>query len=224
MQDVRPPRLTSRAGCRLNATLERPAHERHEKNPHRIDTAQRGLDYASSYAAAIGVTTTQRRSARAARGAKLLRGPFLAPGSLRPSARCNCSRPSASCRRASRCWPRRWRATRSGPSQGLPIEDVGVRVAQSRDSCAMTRRDLLEGNCDLDARLRRSPRALVVQTQGVDQLDVEIDGKAMASMAVGEGAPTTIGLAARAQRVQLVGRRQGEVVQQRRFDLRHAKG
>ena len=98
------------------------------------------------------------------------------------------------------------RATRAGPSQGLPIEDVGVRVLQARDSYAMTRRDLLEGNCDLydhcaqrlagmprsalDARLRRSPRALVVTTQGVDQLDVEIDGKAMASMAVGDGRKT----------------------------------
>ena len=132
------------------------------------------------------------------------------------------------------------RATRAGPSQGLPIEDVGVRVVQARDSYAMTRRDLLEGNCDLydycaqrlaalprsalDVRLRRSPRTLAVQTQGVDQLDVEIDGKAMASMAVGDGAQTTVELAARARRVQLVGRSKGEVVQQRRFDLRHAEG
>ena len=132
------------------------------------------------------------------------------------------------------------RATRAGPSQGLPIEDVGVRVADSRDRWSMTRRDLLEGNCDLydqcaqrlaalprsalDARLRRLPRALVVQTRGVDQLDVEIDGKAMASMAVGDGAQTTLELAARARRVQLVGRSKGEVVQQRRFDLRHAMG
>jgi Peptidase family S41 len=131
------------------------------------------------------------------------------------------------------------RATRSGPSQGLPIEDVGVRVAQPRDRYAMTRRDLLEGNCDLydhcaqrlaalprsalDAWLRRSPRALIVTTQGIDQLDVEIDGKALASIAVGEGAETPIELAARARRVQLVGRRQGEVVQQRRFDLRRTE-
>jgi hypothetical protein len=62
----------------------------------------------------------------------------------------------------------------------------------------------------------------VVSTRSVDQLDVEIDGKAMASMAVGDGAETPIELAARARRVQLVGRSKGEVVQQRRFDLRHA--
>jgi hypothetical protein len=110
----------------------------------------------------------------------------------------------------------------------------------ARDRYAMTRNDLLEGNCDLydhcaqrlaalprsalDARLRRSPRALVVATQGVDQLNVEIDGEALASIAVGDGAQTTIELAARARRVQLVGRSEGEVVQQRRFDLHHAKG
>jgi hypothetical protein len=130
------------------------------------------------------------------------------------------------------------RATRAGPSQGLPIEDVGIRVTDPGDRYAMTRRDLLEGNCDLydycaqrlaglprsalDARLRRSPRALVVATQGIDQLDVEIDGKALASIAVGDGAETTIELAARARRVQLAGCSKSEVVQQRRFDLRHA--
>jgi hypothetical protein len=131
------------------------------------------------------------------------------------------------------------RATRAGPSQGLPIEDVGVRVLEARDRYAMTRRDLLEGNCDLyavcaqrlaglprsalDARLLRSPRALVVATQGIDQLDVEIDGKALASIRAGDGAEMTIELAARARRVQLVGRSEGVVVQQRRFDLRRAK-
>jgi hypothetical protein len=48
----------------------------------RIATAQRGLDYANCYAAATGAPTAKRKSksARAARGAKLLRGPFLAPG------------------------------------------------------------------------------------------------------------------------------------------------
>jgi C-terminal processing protease CtpA/Prc len=41
------------------------------------------------------------------------------------------------------------RATRAGPSEGLPIEDVGV---EGHESYAMTRDDVLQGNRDLYAR------------------------------------------------------------------------
>jgi C-terminal processing protease CtpA/Prc len=41
------------------------------------------------------------------------------------------------------------RATRSGPSEGLPIEDVGI---EGHERYAMTRDDVLSGNCDLYAR------------------------------------------------------------------------
>jgi C-terminal processing protease CtpA/Prc len=41
------------------------------------------------------------------------------------------------------------RATRGGPSEGLPIEDVGI---EGDESYAMTRDDVLNGNCDLYAR------------------------------------------------------------------------
>jgi C-terminal processing protease CtpA/Prc len=41
------------------------------------------------------------------------------------------------------------RATRGGPSEGLPIEDVGI---EGDESYAMTRNDVLNGNCDLYAR------------------------------------------------------------------------
>jgi C-terminal processing protease CtpA/Prc len=41
------------------------------------------------------------------------------------------------------------RATRGGPGEGLPIEDVGI---EGDESYAMTRNDVLKGNCDLYAR------------------------------------------------------------------------
>ena len=93
------------------------------------------------------------------------------------------------------------RATRSGPSEGLPIEDVGIEGAPY----AMTRDDLLFSNADLVAhcvevlraqphtllqvRHSRSRRTLTLTVEGMDCVDVTVDGRPMVApdIATGEG-------------------------------------
>lgn len=79
------------------------------------------------------------------------------------------------------------RAIRSGPSDGIPIEDMGVSGLRY----SMTRRDLLEGNQDLTAfctkllsNVQQSAMdvaiddgALRVTTSGLNQLETYLDGR-----------------------------------------------
>jgi hypothetical protein len=124
------------------------------------------------------------------------------------------------------------RATRSGPSEGLAIEDVGV----AGPSYAMTRADLLEGNRDLMAHcialLRQMPltrlavevlaaqRALRITTHGVRRLDVRIDDVPAPSIQPTDGEAFERPYPAGARRVELVGVSRREVVQRRLIDLR----
>lgn len=91
------------------------------------------------------------------------------------------------------------RATRIGPSDGAPIEDVGVTGHRRR---SMTRRDLLDGNADFLAYCARLLDAepatamsiawqaptLRVETAGLDRVDVHADGRPITSLDVPAGA------------------------------------
>ena len=124
------------------------------------------------------------------------------------------------------------RATRSGRSEGLPIEDVGV----AGPSYAMTRADLLEHNRDLLAHcislLRKMPltrlvcevqpqrRVLRITTSGVRRLDVRIDDEPAPSIRPTTGRGFELPYPAGALRIELVGVTQRQVVQRRVIDLR----
>jgi hypothetical protein len=124
------------------------------------------------------------------------------------------------------------RATRSGPSEGLPIEDVGVAGAPY----AMTRNDLLAGNVDLLAHcvglLRQQPasglafavdkrsRSVRFTAHGLDRLDIFLDGHPASSTAVADGGTVAITLVAGTQGVEAVGFRGGVVAQRRRIALK----
>jgi hypothetical protein len=124
------------------------------------------------------------------------------------------------------------RATRSGISEGLPIEDIGV----AGTPYAMTRDDVLHGNRDLIARciklLRDQPltvlraavssaeRTLDVETRGLDRLDVELDGHPFSSQALSAVARVSITYTARTRVVELTGYEGGEVRQRRRMIVR----
>jgi hypothetical protein len=121
------------------------------------------------------------------------------------------------------------RATRSGPNDGIPIEDVGVAGTEY----AMTYKDLMEDRPDLVAKaiavLRQQPftrlsyaldetaRTITVTTNGLDQLDVEIDGKREPSRAIADGQPSVVGYPASAKQVDLTGWSDGTVRQRRRL-------
>ena len=123
------------------------------------------------------------------------------------------------------------RATRSGPSDGLAIEDVGV----AGQSYAMTRADLLDGNRDLMAHcvavLRQMPLtrlhctvraadlALRITTQGVRRLDVRIDDVPAPSIKPKDGVAFELPFPADARRVELVGVSRRVVVQRRLIDV-----
>jgi hypothetical protein len=122
------------------------------------------------------------------------------------------------------------RATRAGLSEGLPIEDVGVAGAEY----AMTYDDLMQDRPDLIARcvaiLTQQPltilrtaidtanRTVMVTTQGLDQLDVEIDAKRQPSREITDG-DTPVTYPANARRVELAGSVGGTVRQRRRLEV-----
>jgi Peptidase family S41 len=121
------------------------------------------------------------------------------------------------------------RATRSGPSEGLPIEDIGI----SGESYALTRDDLLAGNRDLIARcialleqnpptkmsaaLDRSSRSITVATTGLSRVDSLFDGHPGTSTGVSGNATSTVTYPAGTKVVDLSGWAGGEVRQRRRI-------
>ena len=121
------------------------------------------------------------------------------------------------------------RATRSGPSEGLTIEDVGI----AGEPYAMTRNDLLAGNGDLLlhclALLRQLPLSAIepaldkanrkwrLVARGLDRIDAFIDGHPVGSFAVAEGGTVEIGYAASAKRVEAVGFKGRALLQRRRI-------
>ena len=124
------------------------------------------------------------------------------------------------------------RATRSGPSEGLTIEDVGV----AGTPYAMTQNDLLSANRDLiatciavlkqqpfsrlSAVLDRRTRSIAVGTSGIDRLDVLIDGHPGTSESVAGNAASTVRYPAGARTVELTGFSGPDVRQRRRLSLR----
>jgi Peptidase family S41 len=120
------------------------------------------------------------------------------------------------------------RATRSGPSEGLPIEDIGI----SGESYALTRDDLLAGNRDLIGHcislLEQSPatrmsavldapsRTVTVITSGLSRVDALFDGHPGTSTTVKGQATTTVTYPARTKTVDLTGWSGGVIHQRRR--------
>ncbi len=121
------------------------------------------------------------------------------------------------------------RATRSGPSEGLPIEDVGV----AGTPYAMTRDDLLNGNSDLIATcigiLKQQPfsrlsaavdsptRSIQITTAGLDRLDALVDGHPGTSTIVAGTVTTAVTYPAGTTIIELTGFTGGEVRQRRRI-------
>jgi hypothetical protein len=120
------------------------------------------------------------------------------------------------------------RATRSGESQGVPLEDVGVRGLPY----AMTLDDLLKDNCDLLAfcanqfkgaertsmKVTRRGASLRVTTEGLDLLEVYVDGSpAEATRSISDDTHAVD--IARTGELEIVGRRQGVVRQRRRISI-----
>ena len=118
------------------------------------------------------------------------------------------------------------RATRSGSSDGLPIEDVGV----AGTPYAMTYNDLMQDRPDLIARcvavIKQQPftrmqatldpvaHAVTVETNGLDQLDINIDRR-RESRAVSDAQDAVISYPASATVMELTGLA-GDTVRQRR--------
>jgi hypothetical protein len=95
------------------------------------------------------------------------------------------------------------RVIRSGPHRGVPLEDLGVQPDQLH---RMTKDDLLNDNADLIARasqmLNAMPRVtlgaqvgpavagkrnVTLTTQGLDRVDIEVDGRPRATADVNNG-------------------------------------
>ena len=124
------------------------------------------------------------------------------------------------------------RATRAGPSEGLPIEDVGI----AGTPYAMTRADLLSGNVDLLAHCvallqKQAPSNLgaVVDEQakkvtftanGLDRLDLFLDGHPASSTTVANGAKVAVSFLATSKIVEAVGFSAGAIRQRRRVKLK----
>jgi hypothetical protein len=119
---------------------------------------------------------------------------------------------------------------RSGVADGTLIEDAGI-VGQSYD---MTRDDIFHGNRDLmeycgkilasQPRTRldvsRSRGVLKIETLGLDQLDVYIDGHPGSSpVLVQKDGQRRLRLPGGAQDIQIVGFSRGVPLQRRRLDL-----
>ncbi len=124
------------------------------------------------------------------------------------------------------------RATRSGPNNGLPIEDVGI----SGTEYAMTVDDLLFDRRDLIAKciatIKKQPfsrltptidtatRTITVKTERLDLLDALVDGHPTGpSMAISDTRPGTVQYPANAKVVELIGFAGTEVRQRRRLQL-----
>lgn len=124
------------------------------------------------------------------------------------------------------------RATRAGPSEGLPIEDVGIAGAPY----AMTRADLLSGNVDLLTRCvsllrQQTPsnlsavvdkpgKKVTLTAQGLDRVDVFLDGHPASSTVVTNGSTAIISFAASNKLVEAVGFSANLVRQRRRILLK----
>jgi len=119
------------------------------------------------------------------------------------------------------------RATRAGPNEGVPIEDIGIAGVPY----AITRNDLLAGNRDLlthcIAVLKQLPltrlgvqvdkpnRKITATTAGLTRLDVLIDGHPGSTHVIGASAATTVSYPAGTRVVELTGYA-GDVIRQRR--------
>jgi hypothetical protein len=124
------------------------------------------------------------------------------------------------------------RATRAGPSEGLPIEDVGI----GGTPYAMTRDDLLAGNPDLLAHcvdlLRQQQRSslaavanetareITVRHAGLDRLDVLFDGHPGSSLRLRARTPVVVPYPAGTQVIELFGFGNEQLLQKRRVDAR----
>lgn len=124
------------------------------------------------------------------------------------------------------------RATRSGPSEGIPIEDVGV----SGTPYTMTRDDLLHDNRDmlaaLIADLKTLPfsrctvsldtgtRMIEIETEGLDRLDTLVDGHPHSTQSIADGEEVILTYPARTKVVEIAGFHGGEVRQRRRISTR----
>jgi hypothetical protein len=123
------------------------------------------------------------------------------------------------------------RATRAGPNLGAQIEDVGV---SSRRRHASTRDDLLHDNRDLLAKciamLRKQPVTfleceyrkksgiLEVASEGLNQIDIRVDGRSLASMPVADGTHK-IRLAGRPRRIEIMGLSRRRLKQRRVLEI-----
>lgn len=123
------------------------------------------------------------------------------------------------------------RATRSGPSEGLPIEDIGI----AGESYAMTRDDLLAGNRDLiahcisllgqqpasrcDAVLDAAASTVTVTTSGLSRLDALFDGHPGTSDVVSGATTTTIVVPPGTKAVEITGWGEDQVRQRRRITI-----
>jgi hypothetical protein len=121
------------------------------------------------------------------------------------------------------------RATRSGPNDGIPIEDVGI----SGTEYAMTYNDLMLDRPDLIARcvavikgqpftrmvttLDTAARTITMKTGGLNQLDVEFDGRRTPTLAITDAKDSVVAYPKGAKRVDLIGRAGATIRQRRRL-------
>lgn len=124
------------------------------------------------------------------------------------------------------------RITRSGQSEGLPVEDVGVAGA----AYAMTRDDLLSGNVDLVRHcvelLRRQPRSalsielnkparkITLQCQGIDRIDAFVDGHPWKSFTLEGRSTLEVPFPAGTKAVELTGFQSEVLLQRRRIQVK----
>lgn len=124
------------------------------------------------------------------------------------------------------------RATRAGPSEGLPIEDVGI----AGTPYAMTRADLLSGNVDLlahcvallrqqtpsqlSAAVDKPGKKLTLTAQGLDRVNVFVDGHPASSTPVTDGATVVVSFTVSSKLVEAVGLSGNFVRQRRRIFLK----
>ena len=121
------------------------------------------------------------------------------------------------------------RATRSGPSQGVPIEDVGIsgtEYAMTLDDLQFDRRDLI-AKCvallkkqpfsRLQPTLNAATRTITVTSEGLDQLDALADGHPIgATQSISSSRPATVSYPSRTKVVELIGFA-GNKIRQRRL-------
>jgi Peptidase family S41 len=123
------------------------------------------------------------------------------------------------------------RATRSGPNEGVPIEDVGI----AGSPYALTRDDLLAGNPDLlahcitllkqqplsamSATVQRPSRTITVTSRGLSRIDALFDGHPGTSSSVSANATTTIAFPSGTKLVDLTGWKNDHVLQRRQIAL-----